>query len=140
MLADKGMFEVAENGLREQGVIDRFEAENGKITGRMMITLEEIPPELGLEITGNNVKAFCASFDFYDMMIGIAMDLDIVKPVSQFWLTPQTDDVEEPSVEWVEFFAKKLFENIAEEGFGIPMYSFVNDHSDFTAVPHKSKD
>ncbi|MGT2951011.1 hypothetical protein BU202_06920 [Streptococcus cuniculi] len=136
MLVDEEMFAAAENALREQGVLDRFEAENGKITGHMMITMMEVPPELVIEATGDNVRAFCASFDFYDMMIGIAIDLSTMKPVSQFWLTPQTDDAVKPASEWVEFFAKTLFENLSEEGYGIPMYSFVNDHSDFTAVPY----
>ena len=48
MLAAKEMFFKIENILREQGVLEKFEEENGKITGHMMITMTEIPPELGI--------------------------------------------------------------------------------------------
>lgn len=54
------------------------------------------------------------------------------------WFTPQTDDAVEPSSEWIEFFVKTLCENISEKGFGVPMYSFLNDHSDLTIVPTQS--
>ncbi|HEM5989560.1 TPA: hypothetical protein U2B98_001530 [Streptococcus suis] len=138
MLVDKESFFLAEEVLRKQGILDKFEAENGKITGYMMITMMDFPPELKIENSNENVRAFYASFDFYDMMIGIAIDLSSKEPVSQLWLAPQCDDAVEPSMEWIEFFLKTLFENLSEDGVGIPMYSFVNDHSDFTAVPHKS--
>ena len=45
MLAAKEMFFKIENILREQGVLEKFEEENGKTTGHMMITMTEIPPE-----------------------------------------------------------------------------------------------
>lgn len=45
MLAAKEMFFKIENLLREQGVLEKFEEENGEITGHMMITMTEIPPE-----------------------------------------------------------------------------------------------
>lgn len=138
VLVDKESFFLAEEVLRKQGILDKFEAENGKITGHMMITMMDVPPELKIENSNENVRAFYASFDFYDMMIGIAIDLSSKEPVSQLWLAPQCDDAVEPSMEWIEFFLKTLFENLSEDGVGIPMYSFVNDHSDFTAVPHKS--
>ena len=76
MLADKEMFFKIENILREQGVLEKFEEDNGKITGHMMITMTEIPPELGIDKVSDNMRAFCASFDFYDMIIGIAFDLN----------------------------------------------------------------
>ena len=45
MLAAKEMFFKIENILREQGVLEKFEEENGEIPGHMMITMTEIPPE-----------------------------------------------------------------------------------------------
>ena len=137
MLADKEMFFKIENILREQGVLEKFEEENGEITGHMMITVTEIPPELGIDKISGSMRAFCGSFDFYDMMIGIIFDLDTMELVTQMWFTPQTDDAVEPSSEWIEFFVKTICENMSEEGFGVPMYSFVNDHSDLTIVPTK---
>ena len=138
MLADKEMFFKVEDTLREQGILEKFEEENGEITGHMMITMTEIPPELGIDKVSDNMRAFCASFDFYDMMIGIAFDLDTMELIPQMWFTPQTDDAVEPSSEWIEFFVKTLCENVSEDGFGVPMYSFLNDHSDLTIVPTKS--
>ena len=46
MLVDKEKFYFVENTLVKNGTIDRFESDNGKITGRMMITLTEIPEEI----------------------------------------------------------------------------------------------
>ena len=46
MLADKEMFLKVVNTLRERGILEKFEEENGEITGHMMITMTEIPPEL----------------------------------------------------------------------------------------------
>lgn len=45
MLADKEMFLKVGNTLRERGILEKFEEENGEITGHMMITMTEIPPE-----------------------------------------------------------------------------------------------
>lgn len=39
MLADKEMFFKVENTLREKGILEKFEEENGEITGHMMITM-----------------------------------------------------------------------------------------------------
>lgn len=43
MLNEPELFRAAEAGLKSLGVIERFEAENGPILGRMMITLTQIP-------------------------------------------------------------------------------------------------
>lgn len=138
MLADKEMFfKLFKYPSLTEGIF-HFEEENGEITGHMMITMTEIPPELGIDKVSDNMRAFCASFDFYDMMIGIAFDLDTMELIPQIWFTSQTDDAVEPSSEWIEFFVKTLCENISEEGFGVPIYSFLNDHSDLTIVPTKS--
>ena len=51
----------------------------------MMITMTEIPPELEIDKVSDNIRAFCASFDFYDMMIGIAFDLDTMELIPQMW-------------------------------------------------------
>lgn len=131
------MFFKVEDILREKGLLEQFEGENGKITGHMMITTTEIPPELGIDKNSGSMSAFCASFDFYDMMIGIAFDLDTMELIPQMWFTPQTDNAVEPSSEWVEFFVKTLCENMSEESFGVPIYSFVNNHSDLTIIPTK---
>ena len=83
MLADKEMFFKVENVLREQGILEKFEEENGEITGHMMITMTEIPPELGIDKISDSIRALCASFDFYDMMIGIAFDIDTMELIPQ---------------------------------------------------------
>lgn len=62
-----------------KGLLEQFEEENGKITGHMMITMTEVPPELGIDKNSGSMSAFCASFDFYDMMIEIAFDLDTME-------------------------------------------------------------
>jgi hypothetical protein len=55
---------------------------------------------------------------------------------SSVWGRYQAPNAQRPSDEWVKFFIRTLFENIAPDGtYGIPMYSFVNNKADFTAVP-----
>ena len=138
MLADKEMFVKMGNTLCEHGILKKFEEENGEITGHMMITMTEIPPELGIDKVSDNMRAFCASFDFYDMMIGIAFDLDTKELIPQMWFTPQTDDAVEPSSEWIEFFCKNFMLRIYRKMvLEFQLYSFLNDHSDLTIVPTK---
>ena len=66
MLVDKESFFLAEEVLRKQGILDKFEAENGKITGHMMITMMDLPPELKIENSNENVRAFCQAPDKMD--------------------------------------------------------------------------
>ena len=55
---------------------------------------------------------------------------------SSGWGRYQVSGAARPSEEWVKFFIQTLLEHIDDEGnFGVPMYAFVNDTSDFTAVP-----
>ena len=106
MLKDKKAFEKVEESLKEKGIIEKFENEDGKILGRIMITLT----------TGLNVKT--------------------KEPVCGIIINGKYDAEDDIDGAWVEFFIKTLVENISEDGsFGIPMYSFVNDKSDFTVVP-----
>ena len=52
------------------------------------------------------------------------------------WITFQTEDAEQPSQEWAQFFLETLFSNINDDGsYGVPMYTFTSDTSDFTCVP-----
>ena len=43
MLINQELFDTVEQALSKNGTIEDFENENGKITGRMMITLTDIP-------------------------------------------------------------------------------------------------
>jgi hypothetical protein len=137
MLIDEVAFEKMTNILVEQGVIRDFERDSGKITGHMMITKGEIPEDLGITIdTSRNYFVFEGSFDFYSSTIGIALYMDTFEPIAGVWVTPQVDDAEPPAKDWIEFFVQTVVEQIQDEdGFGYPMYTYVNDTSDFTVVP-----
>jgi len=137
MLIDEKQFEIVEQTLREQGQIAAFEAENGVVRGRMMITVDDIPDNIIQDIENrNDLQAFTASFDFYDMTISVAVYTKSREVASGLWLTPQTEGAEEPSKEWISFFLEKLFDGFDENGnYGVPMYSFVTDTSDITVVP-----
>ena len=139
MLIDQKMFESVENILIEQGKIAAFEAENGKILGRMMITKAEIPEGIDVKlVNGRRPQAFEASFDFYDSTVGLAIYTDAKEAASGIWITPQKAGADPPSNDWIEFFVEKLMECIEEDGsYGIPIYSFVNDTCDMTIVPVK---
>lgn len=139
MLIDKEMFDVVETMLIQQGKIAAFEAENGKVLGRMMITRAAVPE--GIEIrtaSGKTPQAFEASFDFYDSTVGLALFTDTKEAASGIWVTPQKDGADPPANDWIEFFVEKLMESIEEDGsYGIPIYSFVNDTCDMTIIPTK---
>jgi hypothetical protein len=137
MLFDEKQFAIVENELRQKGIIDTFEKENGKITGHMMITLVDIPPELGIEADGKKGSyAFGCSFDFSDCSLGVIFNVRTCRPESGLWTTMQAEDGKELPREWSEFFIETLVQNIVGDGsFGYPLYTFLNDTSDFTVVP-----
>ena len=137
MLNEPELFQAAEAGLKSMGVIERFEKENGPILGRMMITLTQIPESIPIQREDReNLTAFEASFDFCNVALGVAVDTKKKTLESSVWGRYQVPGAERPSQEWVKFFIQTLVEHIGEDGsYGIPMYSFVNNTSDFTAVP-----
>ena len=137
MLNDPELFQNVENALRTMGTIKTFEDENGPILGRVMITRTEIPDGVTVPRTDReNLTAFEASFDFCNVALGVVVDTKKKTLESSVWGRYQTPGAERPSDEWVKFFIQTLFEHIADDGsFGIPMYSFVNNTADFTAVP-----
>ena len=137
MLIDKTQFELVEKTLREQGKLAAFEKENGTVLGRMMITTDTIPEYILQDIeVRNDLKAFTASFDFYEMTVSAAVYTRSWEFTGALWLSPQTADAERPVHEWITFFLEKLFESIDEDGnYGVPICSFVTDTSDMTVVP-----
>lgn len=139
MLADKKAFHRVEDALIDLGKIKAFEEENGKITGHMMILPVDIPEDIEVkQIPGKAPQGFEATFDFYDVAIGLAIHTDTMQIASGVWITPQTDGAEEPPEDWVKFFVEKLAESIEEDGsYGCPICSFVNDTCDMTVAPTK---
>ncbi|HFU4123149.1 TPA: hypothetical protein ACGO7R_001066 [Streptococcus suis] len=137
MLYQADLFHQVEQHLRLEGILQEFESKNGPIRGRMMIQEVAIPEELNFSFDpADQVKGYMASFDFYEMELGIAYSHTQKKPASGIWFRPQGEAAEEPSKEWIEFFINTLFENLTHEtGIGMPMFSFVNDTSDFTLIP-----
>lgn len=74
MLADKKAFDRVEDALIDLGKIKAFEEENGKITGHMMILPVDIPEDIEVkQIPGKTPQGFEATFDFYDVAIGLAI-------------------------------------------------------------------
>ena len=137
MLKDPALFSDIEHSKVIQEKIKAFEKEEGPVRGRMMITDAIIPAELNLHIDDPDVRAFEGTFDFYDMTIGIALNVKTMRIASGLWMTPQADGAEEPAEEWIEFFLEKLMSAFDEDGYGMPVYSFVTDESDMTIVPTK---
>ena len=136
MLINQELFNTVEQALLKNGTIADFENENGKITGRMMITLTDIPEDIKIDKKNNSIYAFVCSFDFYDASIGVVLDVKELKVLSPLWVTEQVENAEQPDQVWIEFFLTTLAENISDDGsFGVPMYTFLNDNSDFTVVP-----
>ena len=136
VLSNIEAFENLERILTEDGTIAGFEGENGKILGWMMIDLCEIPDNLKgeIEIT-ESTYAFQGTFDFYDVALGIALDVKTMEVKGGLWLTPQAEQYEEPASELIEYFIETLVKGIDNGSFGVPMYAFVNDTSSFEVYP-----
>ena len=141
MLIDPSAFKTLEESLIKQGKIEKFEKESGKILGRVMITLGSIPNDIKGDILKDNKEddliIFNCSFDFYDSILGIAFYKKDFKLASGIWITEQEDGAEAPSQDWIEFFVRLLCENVVEskDGFGYPIYAFVNNNSEMVIVP-----
>ena len=141
MLIDSSSFKRLEESLIEQGKIEKFEKESGKILGRVMITIGNIPDDIKEDILIDNEEddliIFNCSFDFYKSILGIALYKKDLKLASRIWITEQEDGAEEPSQDWIEFFIRLLVENVVEsnDGFGYPIYAFVNNDSEMVIVP-----
>ena len=106
MLINQELFDTVEQALSKNGTIDDFENENGKITGRMMITLTDIPEDIEIEKNKKSIYAFACSFDFYDVSIGIVLDTKELKVLSPIWATEQIPNAEQPDRVWIDFFLK----------------------------------
>lgn len=138
MLVDNNIFNIVEQLLSKNGTIEEFENKNGKITGRMMITLTDIPEDIEIDKNKKSIYAFECSFDFYDVSIGVVLDTKELKALSPIWATEQVPNAEHPDSMWIDFFLKTLVENILDDGsFGVPIYTFLNNNSDFSVVPTK---
>ena len=137
MLSNPDLFKAVETGLTSMGTIKAFEDENGPILGRIMIDTTDIPNEVAIKRTDReNLTAFEATFDFCNVALGVVVDTKKKTLESNVWGRYQVPGAQRPSDDWVKFFIRTLFEQIGEDGsYGVPMYSFVNDTADFTAVP-----
>ena len=136
MLINQELFNTVEQALLKNGIINAFENENGKITGRMMITITDIPENIKIDKHKKYIYAFECSFDFYDVAIGIVLDTKELKVFSPIWAREQIPNAEQPDRVWIDFFLKTLAENISDDGsFGVPIYTFLNDSSNFTVTP-----
>ncbi len=146
MLIDPQAFEILEKGLTEEGKIEKFEKESGKILGRAMITLGDIPSDLKEEVLKDNkledLYIFNCSFDFYDSILGVALYKENLEITSGVWATEQVDDATPPSEDWIKFFINILHEYImeSEDRFGYPIYMFVNDYSEMIITPVNPED
>lgn len=146
MLIDPQAFEILEKGLTEEGKIEKFEKESGKILGRAMLTLGDIPSDLKEEVLKDNkledLYIFNCSFDFYDSILGVALYKENLEIASGVWATEQVDDATPPSEDWIKFFINILYEYImeSEDRFGYPIYMFVNDYSEMIITPVDPED
>ena len=139
MLIDKKQFELIEQSLKENGKLAEFESEHGEVLGRMMITLGALPADMEKEAeTAAGAVVFECSFDFCDVVFGIAVDVKTLKVVVPVWTRYQTESEEEPVREWYTFFIKTLFQYISLNGtYSVPVCAFINNEATFSYSPEK---
>ncbi len=117
MLNNKEEFDRIEKELTEEGTIKEFTDINGKIEGRMMISIGQPPEDLELDLPPDaEPLIYIGSFDFMNAEIGIAMNKETFMPESGVWITPQEDDAVIPSDEWLDLFIEILVENQKRNG------------------------
>ena len=65
------------------------------------------------------------------------MEKQSLQPISNIWITEQLEGSDKPSQDWIEFFVRILVEYVIEndEGYGVPLYIFVNDESELVIEP-----
>lgn len=145
MLLRKNEFDTLEKELRKTGKIREFERKYGKILGRVLIDIGELPSDMEEDVLKDRKKEelfiFNCSFDFYDAALGIALERKTLKVASGMWITEQIDEAELPSEDWINFFVRMLSENVinSPNGFGVPIYIFVNNNSEMVVVPSKKE-
>jgi len=139
MLADKDLFSHIEEELVKEGVINKFEKENGIIKGRMMITLGEVPKNLTDEIKrSDDDVAFIGTFDFCDSAVGILFDPKKMDFTSPLWVSLQTEYAMRPQEELCDFFVHTITKNVKGNGsFTVPIYTFISDNGSFTVAPQE---
>ncbi len=137
MLIDKKLFEQIEQSLKDNGKLAEFERENGEVLGRMMITTGTLPAALAAEAKlDDKAVVFECSFDFCDVVFGVAVDIKTLKVVVPLWTMSQTDEVEEPAREWSTFFIKTLFRYISLDGtYRVPVCTFINNDATYSYAP-----
>ena len=137
MLADEKIFAELESVLKDKGVIERFEKENGKIIGRMMIIPGDVPEDLKGQVNlGDDDTVFIGTFDFYDCSVGMAINTKTMQAKSGLWITEHSKSAEPPSEEWCEFFIETVVKYIRpDRSYAHPLYTFCSESADFTVVP-----
>lgn len=138
MLTNKETFEKYEDAVKQQGIIKKFEKENGhKIKHRMMIQLVPVPKEYGIaEDDDRKLIAFEASFDFVDTALYIVIDAEAHKLAGDILLLPQSENAVEPDRQFGDLFMKVLFGSINDQGkFPALILVFLADVGYFTIVP-----
>ena len=141
MLSDPELFRQVEEIIRTRDAFGEWERENGAVKGRMMIDAAELPDGVEiLEQRDDEITAFEASFDYYDVTLGIGIYTRTNEAATRVWYVKQTPEAEMPDQAWVEFFLEKLSGAIRDDGsFGCPIYSLVNDTADITIIPGSPK-
>lgn len=135
MILDNELLKEVEAELEKSGMLEDFELEYGPVRGRMEITVGEFPEDIPNEEKVSDVTVFLASFDFYDAVLGLGMQLSPVQVATKLWVTPQREDAEPPADDLVELFVKTLAENIDPNGeFNYPMFTFISEEGEFTKV------
>ena len=136
MLSNPQAFAEVERMLTEDGTIERFEAEHGPVTGRMMIDVGQVPSPLKDRVElGSDVVVFTGTFDFLHSAVGVAVDVRAGQPKSGVWVEEQKTGAYQPGKQWVDYFMSVLMDGIRDGAYRVPIYAFINDNASFEVYP-----
>lgn len=137
MLADKAKFDAVEKALTDSGFFSSFEKQNGKLAGRMMIDVIELPEEFADKVVLKDGDiVFRGTFDISDCELGVAVNPAKKEIASGLWVKKQTEKNETIPDNWKDLFIRTITSHVGEDGsFKVPMFTFIGKKGDITIVP-----
>lgn len=137
MLANKEFFDSIEKVLRENGTLDKFESEHGKIKRRVLITNAKIPEDEQMRY-GNNgyLRAYTMTFDPGRAAIYAVIDTKAKELYTNPMAIGPKDKINPPDNTIIEHVLNIIMEQIDDPDKidDAPMCAFINDESDVTVT------
>ena len=137
MLANKEFFDSIEKVLRDNGTIDKFEKEHGRITRRVLITTQKISEDEKL-MYGNNgyLRSYNITFEPGRSSVYVIIDTKAKELYTNPMAVGEKDKIDPPAKPVIEHAIKIILDNIddTDKIEDAPLCAFLNDSSDIVVA------